>query len=200
MVHCKTKAIVIDNKPVSANKNRVVLFTENFGKINVFLTGYGKAVNHWAGAFDAANILEISCRKKGSFYTVTGWEFLCFYPDKNFLVFLLKQVMLEATNEVLPLNERNKNLFSWLEWALKNVSMKGICVYFARLIYNGGFFNFSNEVLKKLLTGDFMRFIKDESPDNLRAMLNQEIGVIEDFTGQPVKSYEMFGKKPWTSA
>ena len=192
MVQYKTKAIVIDNKPASANKNRVILFTENFGKINIFLTGYGASVNHWAGAFDAANILEISCRKRAGFYTVTGWEFLCFYPDKNLAEFLLKQVMLEATNEVLPLNERNKNLFRWLEWALKNVSMKGICVYFARLIYNGGFFNFSDGVLKKLLTGDFMRFIKEEPPDNLRAMLDQEIGAIENFTGTPIKSYEIF--------
>jgi len=198
MVHCKTKAIVIDNKPVAVNKNRVVLFTENFGKINVFLTGYGKPVNHWAGAFDAANILEISCRKQNGFYNVTGWEILHFFHDRDFDAFIMKQVMLEVTNEVLPVYEANKNIFKWLEWALKNASTTGVCVYLARLIYKGGFFNFSNEVLKKLLTGDFMRFIKDESSDNLRVMLDQEIGAIEEFTGKPVKSYEMFGKKPRT--
>lgn len=192
MVYCKTRAIVIDNKSVSDNKNRVILFTENFGKINSFLTGYGKAVNHWAGVFDAANILEIACRKKGPFYTVTGWEILCFYPDKDFTVFLLKQLMLEATNEVLPPDERNRNLFRWLEWALKNASMEGICVYLARLIYRGGFFNFSSGDLKKLLTKDFMRFIGKESPENLKTMLRQEIGAIEVFTGKPIKSYEIF--------
>ena len=79
----KTKAIVLDNVSNGFNRNKVVLFTENFGKIILKLTGYGRSPNHWAGVFDAANILGISFTKRGNFYVVTGWELVHFSPDRS---------------------------------------------------------------------------------------------------------------------
>jgi len=59
-MYVKTKAIVIDNTPFPQKRNRVILFTEEFGKISVFLKSYGTGVNHWAGVFEMGNFLEIT--------------------------------------------------------------------------------------------------------------------------------------------
>jgi hypothetical protein len=190
----KTKAIVIDNKPDAPNKNRVVLFTETFGKISVMLTGYGKSANHWAGVFEGGNIIEISVVDRKNRHIISGWKRLFLSPERTFEDFLLRAMLLEATAEVIPFNETNVNLFKWLEWALKNPGISSVCIYFSRLIYSGGFFDFSNRLLLPTLKKNFRDFLRSKTKREIFSLIKQQVGIIESFTGKRIKSFEIFSE------
>ncbi len=190
----KTKAVILDNRRICDNKNRVAVFTEKYGKLVTFVAGYGKTVNHWGGAFEGGNILELSFLKRGTYYTITGWEMIYSLPDKSVMDFAAKELILDATNELVPLNDPEPGLFKWFIWCLRPFGDRKLYAYLARLIYQGGFLNFSDKMILRALDKNFEDYLEKSSPDELAELLKRELDFIQNFIGGPLRSYEFFKK------
>ncbi len=195
MSNHKTRAVVVDNRRWGENKNRVLLFTEIFGKISVYLTGYGKMANHWGGVFEGGNVLEISLIERRKSFIVSGWQKV-FIPDNGrFSQFLLNQIVLESSSEVIPFDEPNENLFRWAVWALKTCSLSSVCVYLSRLIYEGGFFDFSRLDILPILKKNFKQFLSSKGNSEIFEMIERQVRIIENFTGRPLVSFRIFSEQ-----
>ncbi|MBU3955097.1 recombination protein O N-terminal domain-containing protein [bacterium] len=190
----KSQAIILDNTRSCDNKNRVVVFTEKYGKLVSSVAGYGKPVNHWGGAFEGGNILELSFLKRGDFYTITGWEIIYSLQDKSVMDFAARELILGATNELLPLNDPEPVLFRWLVWCLAPYGERKLYAYLARLIYHGGFLDFSDKMIVRVLEKNFEEYLEKNAPGELAELLRREVDVIQNFTGYPLTSYDFFKK------
>jgi len=190
-MYVKTKAIVIDNTPSSQKQNKVILFTEEFGKISVFLKSYGTGVNHWAGVFEMGNFLEVTMLKRFHSFLITGFKLLKEARDRELEEFALKALVFEATNEILPLEEKNTYLFKWLKWTLSNLSEKKVAVYLAHLIYREGFFPFENNEMKNLIKKGFEEFLKHKEETEVLKIIEKEVRHIERFAETKIKSFEL---------
>ena len=186
----KTKAVILDNRRICDNKNRVVAFTEKYGKLVSFVTGYGKSANHWGGAFEGGNILELSFLKRDSFYTITGWEIIYSPLEKNLFDFAARELVLDATNEIVPSNDPEPVLFKWLIWCLMPFGDRKMYAYLARLIYQGGFLNFSDKMIVRAVEKNFEEYLEKSTPVELEKLLKREIDFIQNFIGCPLKSYD----------
>ncbi|MCD6412522.1 MAG: recombination protein O N-terminal domain-containing protein [Elusimicrobia bacterium] len=195
MSNSKTKSVVFDNRRWVENKNRVILFTEAFGKISVYLTGYGKPVNHWGGVFEGGNILDVALLKRRHGYIVSGWRKVFLGDDGDFLLFLIRQIILEATCEVVPFEEPNGNLFKWAVWALKNCSLFSACVYLSRLIYSGGFFDFTHSAILPILRKNFREYLSEKSEDEIISLMRYQVKSIENFIGREIRSFRIFSEE-----
>ncbi|PKM99963.1 MAG: hypothetical protein CVU78_03575 [Elusimicrobia bacterium HGW-Elusimicrobia-2] len=190
----KTKAVILDNRRVCDNKNRVVVFTEQYGKLITAVAGYGKPVNHWGGAFEGGNILELSFLKKSSFYTITGWEMIYSPQESSVMDFAARELILDATNEIVPVNDPEQGLFKWLVWCLRPFRIRKMYAYLARLIYQGGFLDFSDKMIISALENNFEKNLEKSSPEELARLLKREVDFIQNFTGYPLISYDFFKK------
>ena len=188
----KSKAVILDNRPVCDNKNRVVVFTEQYGKLVTAVSGYGKPVNHWGGAFEGGNILELSFLKRNSFYTITGWEMLYSPKEKSVMDFAARELVLDATNELVPAHAPERGLFKWLVWCLRPFRIRKVYAYLARLIYQGGFLDFSDKMLLSALENGFEKNLEKSSLEALARLLKREMDFIQNFIGGPLKSYDFF--------
>lgn len=190
----KTKAVILDNRRSGDNKNRVVAFTEKYGKLVSFVTGYGKPANHWGGAFEGGNILELSFLKRSAFYTITGWEIIYSPAEKNLFEFAARELVLDATNEILPLNDPEPGMFKWLVWCLMPFGDRKLYAYLARLIYQGGFLNFSDKMIVGALEKNFEEYLEKSTPAELEKLLKREVDFIQNFIGCPLRTYDFFKK------
>ncbi|MEA2082598.1 MAG: recombination protein O N-terminal domain-containing protein [Elusimicrobiota bacterium] len=188
----KSKGVILDNRHICDNKNRVAVFTEKYGKVVSFVTGYGKPASHWAGVFEGGNILELSFLQRGTSYTVTGWEMIYQPPEKNIMDFAVRELILDATSELVPLTDPDPGLFRWLIWCLRPFGGRKMYAYLARLIYRGGFLNFSDKMIMAALDKNFEEFLAGSSPDELAKLLKREMNFIQNFIGRPLKSYDFF--------
>lgn len=190
----KSRAVVLDNRRLCDNKNRVVLFTEQYGKIITALAGYGKPAGHWGGAFEGGNILELSFLKRNSFYTVNGWDMIYSPPEADLRDFAARELILDATGELLPAHDPEQGLFKWLVWCLRPFRIRKVYAYLARLIYQGGFLDFSDRLIVAALENDFEKNLEKSSDEDLDRLLRREMDFIQNFIGLPLRSYDFFKK------
>ena len=120
---------------------------------------------------------------------------MIYFPEeKSLFDFAARELVLDATNELVPVNDPEHGLFKWLIWCLRPFGNRKMYAYLARLIYQGGFLDFSDKMIISALNKNFEDYLEKSSPDELAKLLKREIDFIQNFIGGPLKSYDFFKK------
>jgi len=70
--------------------------------------------------------------------------------------------------------------------------IRKVYAYLVRLIYQGGFLDFSDKMLLSALENGFEKNLEKSSLEALARLLKREMDFIQNFIGGPLKSYDFF--------
>ncbi|HLD30542.1 MAG TPA: DNA repair protein RecO [bacterium] len=143
----KNTAFILKNAKARGSDHRITVFTENWGKISIYVKSYAKEKNKYFGRLEVPSKTEVmfSRSRFSHDFILTGLEQKNAYcrlasdPGK----FCWMSIGLEATERFLPWEEAHPLLFRWWNWFLNVYEEKdleaSLLVYLLRLISLSGF-------------------------------------------------------------